>query len=229
MARLIKALPALTTPEQPDRAGQVLRLQVPHITCTVSPALTCGPLGEGSLYVAESQLIFYSETSKCGLALPYPSIILHGVVRPSNTPSPSGADTTPAAAAGHLYCQIDRPIFDGSFMPPTNTTTAASTTNGGEVGSKQSRSRGGDELASESDEESDDGSATGEVDEPLGSEVHFRPADAGQLRRIFDCVSECAALHPSGDNSAAESDGAESDGSDTEFDEGVFDPNQIVM
>ncbi|KAI8374199.1 regulator of volume decrease after cellular swelling-domain-containing protein [Radiomyces spectabilis] len=60
----------------------------------------------GTLFVCESQLYFYSEDQKSGIAVEYPDIIIHAISRQSNQPC--------------IYAQLDQGIFFPNQQLPEN-------------------------------------------------------------------------------------------------------------
>ncbi|KAI8086340.1 regulator of volume decrease after cellular swelling-domain-containing protein [Halteromyces radiatus] len=82
----------------PDLSNLTIRHTQNDIGLDVSPSLA-GSNGtiQGKLYVCESLLYFYSESSNAGIAVEYPDIIIHAISRQSGEPS--------------IYCQLNAGLF----------------------------------------------------------------------------------------------------------------------
>ncbi|CAG8636852.1 23689_t:CDS:2 [Cetraspora pellucida] len=99
---LISTPPAVVTPEQtiqlqdsglmPEIAHHVQ----PNVRILITPPMFDAVLGKGTLYVTESKLYFFSRDTNNGLAIDYPSIIMHAISRQALD------DTGPC-----IYTQLD--------------------------------------------------------------------------------------------------------------------------
>ncbi|CAO3583979.1 unnamed protein product [Absidia cylindrospora] len=86
----------LSTP--PNLSDLTVRHTQNNVGLTVSPPLS-GANGQilGKLYVCESMLHFYSESSGAGISVEYPDVIIHAISRQNNEPA--------------IYCQLDAGLF----------------------------------------------------------------------------------------------------------------------
>ncbi|KAJ1981719.1 hypothetical protein H4R35_000612 [Dimargaris xerosporica] len=97
-----------------------------------------------------------------------------------------------------LYCQLNTPLH-----------APLAQTNGHSASPANNQANSGD------DDEGHDSDF-----EPIGAELYFVPQDPGQVHRLFERISACAAMHPDS--------GLSDDDNDLEFDEAAFDPNDLI-
>lgn len=78
----------------PNLEGETIRHHQNNVQMIITPPLNgVSDLGKGDLFVAENQLYFYTRNTATGLAIPYPSIIIHAISRQNGQPC--------------VYCQLD--------------------------------------------------------------------------------------------------------------------------
>ncbi|ORX97215.1 hypothetical protein K493DRAFT_314187 [Basidiobolus meristosporus CBS 931.73] len=95
---IIRSLPDFQQPnESTDEAAVILRYSQPDTTMLLSPEVPSGTFGKGTIYVTESQVYFFSPETSTGLAIEYPSIVMHAVSREESSGS-------------CVYCQLSDSI-----------------------------------------------------------------------------------------------------------------------
>ncbi|RUS23315.1 regulator of volume decrease after cellular swelling-domain-containing protein [Endogone sp. FLAS-F59071] len=78
----------------PNLEGESIHHRQDNVQMVITPPLNgVSDLGKGDLFVAENQLYFYTRNTATGLAIPYPSIIIHAISRQNGQPC--------------VYCQLD--------------------------------------------------------------------------------------------------------------------------
>ncbi|KAJ3092542.1 hypothetical protein HK102_006095 [Quaeritorhiza haematococci] len=165
-------------------SGNVLSHLQSNVTLVFYPPLSNGYVpGKGTLYVAESQLMWHDAATTTTVAVDYPSIVIHAISR-------STEDSVINAPC--IYCQLDTNVLvneDGvevaSAQQPASSNGA--TTNGA----------GADEEMEEGDDEEED---------VVFVEMRLIPEDVSTLDSIFQALSNCAALHPDKDADMEEDD-----------------------
>ncbi|KAJ1977076.1 hypothetical protein H4R34_003726 [Dimargaris verticillata] len=142
------------------------------------------------------ELVYFDPDLSIGLVTDYPSIVLHAISR--RQPASLDHDC--------LYCQLNTPLHapltqtNGPSAPPANDQATPSLTE---------------------DQDNSEGDGGHESDfEPIGAELYFVPQDPGQVHRLFERISACAAMHPDS--------GLSDDDPDLDFDETAFDPNDLI-
>ncbi|CAI2169778.1 17932_t:CDS:2 [Funneliformis geosporum] len=94
---IISTPPAVITREQARQMqqnppedgiiGPIARHTQQHVRVQFSPPAADALLGKGTLWVTERQVYFYSWDTNNGLAIDYPTIIIHGISRHDTGPS----------------------------------------------------------------------------------------------------------------------------------------------
>ncbi|ORX61467.1 hypothetical protein DM01DRAFT_317987 [Hesseltinella vesiculosa] len=91
--------------QAPDFSDLTVRYTGQNMGLKVSPPLAGVPDAlQGTLYVCESMLYFYSNNVNSGIAVEYPDIIIHAISRQDSQPS--------------IYCQLDAGLFFPSQQFP---------------------------------------------------------------------------------------------------------------
>ncbi|KAI9006903.1 regulator of volume decrease after cellular swelling-domain-containing protein [Hyaloraphidium curvatum] len=189
--RALAALPALHVlsaevpgPDAPRPPGAVTAHHAEHGAAVrfhpASPAPAVVPDGaRGSLYVAESELIFWLPGEGRGLAVPYRAIAIHAISRGAE--GGEGRDPEPPC----VYVQVT----SGEVVDADGKLLAR----GGANGHGEEKEEGA-EAAEDAEEEEKDPRYDDDEDEML--EIRFIPQDASALDPIFLSLSICAELHP---------------------------------
>ncbi|TFK97011.1 regulator of volume decrease after cellular swelling-domain-containing protein [Pterulicium gracile] len=92
-----------STPASFADIPSVLRLQKDGVDVLFDPPMEGGDAKQGSLYITESALFYFSQTTSKGFRIEYPSITLHAISRAASGPS--------------IYCQLDESVPGAAPQP----------------------------------------------------------------------------------------------------------------